>query len=71
MFTWYIGDLTLGYAHYTLLLQTMLVAALAIPLPIVVVALQKGLIFVSDRFERRGAPKGEPGKPRRQTCVSS
>ena len=71
VFTWYIADLTLGYAHYTLLLQTMLVAALAIPLPIVIVALQKGLIFVSDRFERRGAPKGEPGKPRRQTCVSS
>ena len=75
VFTWYIADLTLAYAHWTLLLQTMLVAALAIPLPIVVVALQKGLIFVSDRFERHrthdGAPKGEPGNPRRQTCVSS
>jgi len=75
VFTWYIADLTLAYAHWMLLLQTMLVAALAIPLPIVIVALQKGLIFVSDRFERHGthdgAPKGEPGKPRRQTCVSS
>lgn len=71
VFTWYIADLTLGYAHCTLLLQAMLVAALAIPLPIVIVALQKGLISVSDRFERHGAPKGEPGKPRRHTCVSS
>ena len=54
-FTWYVADLTVAYVHSTALLQAMLVAALAVPLPLIVIVLQKGLLFISDQFRLCGA----------------
>jgi len=56
-FTWYVADLTVAYVHSTALLQAILVAALAVPLPLIVIVLQQGLLFISDQFELRRAQR--------------
>ncbi len=49
-FTWYLPDLAVAYVHFATLLQAMLIAAMAIPLPIAVVILQRGLLAISDWY---------------------
>jgi hypothetical protein len=56
-FTWRVADLTVAYVHSTILLQAMLVAALAIPLPITVIVLQQGVLFMRERYEHYRAQR--------------
>jgi hypothetical protein len=49
-FSWYLASFTIAYVHFTLLLQAMLVAALAIPLPIATAILHRVLLLVTDRY---------------------
>jgi hypothetical protein len=47
-FTWYLPSFTVAYVHFTALMQTMLIAAMATVLPLVVVIVQRGLLAASD-----------------------
>jgi hypothetical protein len=49
-FGWYIPSFTVGYVHFAALMQTMLIAALAIPMPIAVAILQRSLLLITDRY---------------------
>jgi hypothetical protein len=49
-FGWYLASFTISYVHFALLMQAMLVAALAIPLPIAVAILHRVLLLVTDRY---------------------
>ncbi len=49
-FGWYLASFTIGYVHFALLMQAMLVAALAIPLPIAVAILHRVLLLLTDRY---------------------
>jgi hypothetical protein len=51
-FTWYVPNLQLAFVQCGALLQLTLFAALAIPLPIVIVALQRLLLAIGDHFAR-------------------
>ena len=48
--TWYLPDFTVAYVHFATLMQAMLIAAIAIPLPIVVVIVQRTLLAISDCY---------------------
>ncbi len=52
-FTWYLPNFTVAYVHFATLLQAMLVAAMAIPLPIIVVTLQRLVLAISDHYAVR------------------
>jgi hypothetical protein len=49
-FAWYVPNLQVAFVQCGALLQLMLVAALAIPLPIVIVGLQRLLLAIGDRY---------------------
>lgn len=48
-FTWYLPNLKVAYLQFATLMQVMLVALMSIPLPIVVLALQRAGLWLSDR----------------------
>jgi hypothetical protein len=49
-FAWYLPSFFVAYVQFTTLMQIMLVALLAIPLPLLVVVVQRGLLAVTDRY---------------------
>jgi len=58
LFTWYLPSFTIAYVHFATLMQAMLIAALAIGLPIMVVILQRGLLAITDRRIRHATRAG-------------
>ncbi len=52
-FDWYLPDLTLAFVQFTALVQLMCTAALAVPLPIIVLLLQRVLLGIADRRSTR------------------
>jgi hypothetical protein len=48
-FSWYLPDFTVAYVHLTVLMQFMAVALLAVPLPLLIVPLQRGLLALAQR----------------------
>lgn len=60
-FTWYLPNLTIAYIQIITLMQAMCIAALSIPLPILILVLQKGLLALSDWLACRHQGNGAPG----------
>lgn len=58
LFTWYLPSFTVAYMHFATLMQAMLIAALAIVLPVMVVILQRGLLAITDRRTRHATRAG-------------
>ena len=61
-FSWRVPDLRVAYLQSALLTQAMLVAGLAIPLPLGVIVLQRVLLALEDLARRHTA--GRPSRPR-------
>jgi hypothetical protein len=49
-FRWYLPDFTIAYLHFAALMQLMLTALLAIPLPIGIAVLQRVLLAITDGY---------------------